>query len=75
MITGAGSGIGRGLAGLAAADGWHVIATDLDRHAAEEAARTILAQGGKAEAFALDVTCSDSIRQLMERCPAGASIC
>ena len=66
LITGAGSGIGRGLAGLAAADGWHVLATDLDRHAADEAARAIVANGGKAEAFSLDVTSSDSIRQVME---------
>ena len=66
LITGAGSGIGRGLAGLAAADGWHVIVTDLDRHAADEAAQAIVAKGGRAEAFTLDVTSSDSIRQVME---------
>jgi 3-hydroxybutyrate dehydrogenase len=66
LITGAGSGIGRGLAELAAANGWHVIATDLDRHAADEVARAILGKGGKAEAFELDVTSADSIRRLME---------
>ncbi len=66
LITGAGSGIGRGLAGLAAADGWHVIVTDLDRHAADEAAQAIAAKGGSAEAFKLDVTSSDSIRQVMK---------
>lgn len=66
LITGAGSGIGRGLAELAAANGWHVIVTDLDRHTADEATQAIVAQGGRAEAFELDVTSSDSIRRLME---------
>ena len=65
LITGAGSGIGRGLAGLAAADGWHVVATDLDRDAAATAAEAIVADGGRAEAFMLDVTSVDSIRQVM----------
>ncbi len=66
LITGAGSGIGQGLAGLAAADGWQVIVTDLDRRAADESAQAIVAKGGRAEAFQLDVTSSDSIQQVME---------
>ncbi len=66
LITGAGSGIGRGLAELAAANGWHVIATDLDRHAADETAQAIVARGGKAEAFELNVASSDSIRRVMD---------
>jgi 3-hydroxybutyrate dehydrogenase len=66
LITGAGSGIGKGLAELAAANGWHVIVTDLDRHAAGEATRGIVAEGGKAEAFELDVTSPHSIRGVME---------
>lgn len=66
LITGAGSGIGRGLAEFAAADGWHVIVTDLDRRAADEAVQAIIAKGGRAEAFTLDVTSSDSIRRVME---------
>ena len=66
LITGAGSGIGKGLAELAASNGWQVIVTDLDRHAAEEAARAIVAEEGTAETFELDVTSSDSIRRVME---------
>ena len=66
LITGAGSGIGNGLAELAAGNGWQVIVTDLDRLAAEKAARAIVAEGGTAEAFELDVTSSDSIRRVMQ---------
>jgi 3-hydroxybutyrate dehydrogenase len=66
LITGAGSGIGRGLAELAAADGWHVIVTDLDRHAADQTSQAIVAEGGRAEAFELNVTSSGSIRSLMD---------
>jgi 3-hydroxybutyrate dehydrogenase len=66
LITGAGSGIGRGLAELAAADGWQVIATDLDRQSAEDVARSIVGRGGRAEAIELDVASSESIQRLME---------
>ena len=51
---------------MAAKDDWHVIVTDLDRHAADAATQAIVAQGGRAEAFQLDVTSSDSIGQIME---------
>jgi 3-hydroxybutyrate dehydrogenase len=66
LITGAGSGIGKGLAELAGSNDWHVIVTDLDRHTADEVARAVIAEGGSAEAFELDVTSSDSIRRGME---------
>ncbi len=66
LITGAGSGIGKGLAELAARNGWSVIVTDLDRQIAAETAESILAEGGKAEAFELDVTDADSIRRVTE---------
>jgi len=66
LITGAGSGIGKGLAELAASNGWEVIVTDLDRYAADETARTIVAAEGRADAFELNVTSADSIRRVME---------
>ena len=66
LITGAGSGIGRGLAELAAANGWHVIVTDLDRHAVDKTAQAIVAEGGKAEAFELNVTSSASVQQVID---------
>jgi len=66
LITGAGSGIGRGLARLAARDGWGVIVTDLDRLTAEETAQSITAEGSRADAFELDVTDAHGIRRVME---------
>ena len=66
LITGAGSGIGQGLAEHAARDGWHVLVTDLHGHTADAVARTIVAGGGCADACALDVTGPDSIQRLMD---------
>lgn len=69
LITGAGSGIGRGLSVLAARAGWRVVMADLDGRAAEQAAGEILAAGGAALACELDVTDPDSA----ERCVAEAA--
>lgn len=61
LITGAGSGIGAGIATELAAAGNHIILTDLDRSAVDAVAAQILAAGGSAEALALDVTSDDSV--------------
>ncbi|WP_257386503.1 3-hydroxybutyrate dehydrogenase [Tahibacter caeni] len=61
LITGAGSGIGAGIATELAAAGHHLILTDLDRSAVDAVAAQILAGGGSAEALALDVTSDDSV--------------
>ena len=61
LITGAGSGIGAGIATELAAAGHHLILTDLDRSAVDAVAAQILAAGGSAEALALDVTSDDSV--------------
>jgi 3-oxoacyl-[acyl-carrier protein] reductase len=53
LVTGAASGIGRATARLLASHGLHVAATDL--HAPDALADEIRAQGGSAEAHALDV--------------------
>lgn len=71
LITGAGSGIGQGLAEHAARDGWHVIVTDMDGHSANKVARGILDNGGKVESFKLDVTSSDDIRRLVDTLAGG----
>jgi 3-hydroxybutyrate dehydrogenase len=66
LITGAGSGIGQGLAEHAARQGWHVIVTDLAGPAADAVVQAIVAKGGRAEAFELDVTRADSIQRLLD---------
>jgi 3-hydroxybutyrate dehydrogenase len=61
LITGAASGIGAGIATEMADAGRHVIVSDLNLEAAEAVAAAIRANGGSAEAVALDVTSQDSI--------------
>jgi 3-hydroxybutyrate dehydrogenase len=61
LVTGAGSGIGAGIAAELARDGHHVVETDLSADAATTVARAIRDAGGSAEAHALDVTSDASV--------------
>jgi 3-hydroxybutyrate dehydrogenase len=61
LITGAGSGIGAGVATELAAAGHHIVLTDLNRAAVDAVAAQILAAGGSAETLVLDVTSDDSV--------------
>jgi 3-hydroxybutyrate dehydrogenase len=61
LITGAGSGIGAGIAEELARQGQHIIVTDLSADAAASVAEGIREAGGSAEAHALDVTSDASI--------------
>jgi len=61
LITGAGSGIGAGIAEALARDGHHLVVTDVNREAAGAVTQGIRSAGGSAEALALDVTSDDSI--------------
>ncbi|CPR16844.1 SDR family NAD(P)-dependent oxidoreductase [Brenneria goodwinii] len=54
LITGAGSGIGRAGAIAMAAEGAHVVVTDLRADLARETAAEIMAAGGRAESWSLD---------------------
>lgn len=65
LITGAGSGLGRGLSVALAERGHRVIATDLLGDAAEETASQIRTAGGRAHSVVLDVTSEQSIRECM----------
>lgn len=56
LVTGAGRGNGAAIARGLAAAGAEVIATDIDRDAARAIADSIVADGGKARGFMLDVT-------------------
>ena len=61
LITGAASGIGAGIAHALAAEGHHIIVSDLSLDGAEAVAADIRSQGRSAEAVALDVTSDDSV--------------
>ena len=56
IVTGAGSGICRAIATGYAREGAQIIALDMNIENAETTAREIRDAGGKAQAFALDVT-------------------
>jgi meso-butanediol dehydrogenase / (S,S)-butanediol dehydrogenase / diacetyl reductase len=62
MVTGAGRGIGRGIALRLAAEGAHVLVADLDAATGTETARAIEAQGGKARFVAADVARPEASR-------------
>ncbi len=67
LITGAGSGLGRGAALRFAAEGGAVLCADLDGDAAAETARLIEKEGGTGAACAADVTSeADSERMVAE---------
>ena len=61
LVTGAGSGIGAGIATELAAAGHHLVVTDIALEPAEAVASGIRDAGGSAEALALDVTSGDSV--------------
>ncbi|MDD5199145.1 MAG: 3-hydroxybutyrate dehydrogenase [Terrimicrobiaceae bacterium] len=65
LITGAGSGLGRGVGLCLAAQGHSILATDLRLEAARETATQIEAAGGQAKAHALDVTSEENVAQLV----------
>jgi NAD(P)-dependent dehydrogenase (short-subunit alcohol dehydrogenase family) len=66
VVTGAGSGLGEGLATVLGELGMHVIAVDIDVARAEAIALTIRDAGGQATARALDVTDAGAVDALAE---------
>ncbi|KAF5561450.1 sterigmatocystin biosynthesis monooxygenase stcW [Fusarium phyllophilum] len=66
VITGAGGGLGSGLARRIASFGMTVIVADIDFKRAEEVASGIKASGGKGEARAVDVSRSEELDALAE---------
>jgi len=66
IVTGSGSGIGRAIAERLAAEGCIVGIFDLNATGADEACRAITASGGKAHAFAVDITDLAAIKRRVE---------
>ena len=74
LITGAGSGIGAGIATELAQAGRHIIASDIDLGAAEAVATRLRAEGGSAQALALDVTSEASVAQALAQLERGPDV-
>ncbi len=66
IVTGAGSGIGEAIARELGASGARVIVSDLDEASAQRVADAILADGGKAHAFAANVADHDAVWKLVD---------
>lgn len=66
VVTGAGSGIGAGLARRAGALGMAVVVTDVNEAAAAETVAAIIAAGGRAEAEKVDVSVPEELDRLAE---------
>jgi 3-oxoacyl-[acyl-carrier protein] reductase len=69
IVTGAGSGIGRAIAGRLGQDGFHVVVLDMAEDRAEAAAQALRAAGASAEAAALDLRDEAAVAALVERLP------
>jgi 3-oxoacyl-[acyl-carrier protein] reductase len=70
VVTGAGRGIGFGIAQAFCREGARVIIGELDMERGRDAAQKLTAQGHRAESIALDVTRADSCARLVERITA-----
>ena len=66
LVTGAGRGIGRAIAGTLARDGMEVICVSKSSASCGSAAEAINAAGGKAEALAVDVADSEAVLNACE---------
>ena len=66
LITGGGSGIGRGIADVLSALGAHVVLASRKLERVEAAAAEIRATGGRASAIAVDVREPERVREMVE---------
>jgi 2-keto-3-deoxy-L-fuconate dehydrogenase len=67
VITGGGSGIGRGIARAFSKHQAHSMILDTNAEAAEAVAREITAEGGCARAVSVDVSCAARVRAAFEK--------
>jgi 3-oxoacyl-[acyl-carrier protein] reductase len=70
IVTGAGRGIGFGIASRFAADGYTTVLTDIDGDAATEAAQRLGESAGDVVPAAVDVTVPDAVGDLVARTQA-----
>ncbi|WP_288392851.1 glucose 1-dehydrogenase [uncultured Herbaspirillum sp.] len=70
LVTGAGAGIGRGIAETFANAGASVIVVDIDQARADETAHAIVARGAKASALVADISREADVVALFEHAPA-----
>jgi len=69
LVTGAGSGIGRAIAGLFARQGAGVWVVDIDAEAARQTVDAICQAGGQAEYADIDISDSSAVTALSNRVP------
>jgi 3-hydroxybutyrate dehydrogenase len=74
LITGAGSGIGAGVAHGFAEAGHRIVVTDLDGKAADAVAKAIRDAGGQADALTLDVTSDASVAAMAQALPCPVDV-
>jgi 3-oxoacyl-[acyl-carrier protein] reductase len=66
IVTGAGSGIGEGIAHRLAAEGAQVVVNDIAAERGEQVVAAIRAKGGQASFFRADVTRSDEVKAMVD---------
>ncbi|MGH7145380.1 MAG: 3-hydroxybutyrate dehydrogenase [Planctomycetota bacterium] len=69
LVTGAGSGLGRGVAHFLGEHGAQIFAVDLNLPGAEQTAQELRAAGGRAQAFRCDVTDPAAVAALVQALP------
>ena len=74
VITGAGSGIGEGIARAASGAGMKVVVADIDVEKAQAVATDLVAQGGQAIAVGVDVSLLASVEALRDAAVADAAL-
>ncbi|MBW2652275.1 MAG: SDR family NAD(P)-dependent oxidoreductase, partial [Deltaproteobacteria bacterium] len=67
IITGAGSGIGRGIAHRFASEGAKVVVADIDSEGGEKVAAEIKDKGGTAQFLSVDVSSEESVKELVQK--------
>ena len=67
IVTGAGNGIGKGIAKVLASLGVNVVACDIEKESVEQTAEEIRTAGGSAEGLYCDVRNYDDIRAVIQR--------